>query len=92
MSQTDHQTGEKGVVCNWGTVIYIKFSKTFTSLLLHRFRNLLDLYKNNPPRVWSRIGVELLLDSGAITPIGKSLFILYKFILQLQNSKTYKKV
>ena len=52
----------------------------------------LDLYKNNPPRVWSRIGVELLLDSGAITPIGKSLFILYKFILQLQSSKTYKEV
>ena len=52
----------------------------------------LDLYNNNPPRVWSRIGVELLLDSGAITPIGKSLFILYKFTLQLQNSKTYKKV
>ena len=41
LSQTDHQTGEKGVVCNWGIVIYIKFSKTFTSLLLHRFRNLL---------------------------------------------------
>ena len=47
----------------------------------------LDLYKNNPPRVWSRIGVELLLDSGAITPIGK--FCLF-FINLLYNYKIPK--